>query len=84
MNSLLIQLKPHIFSKWDQFARAIGVSDTLLQDLYKQDPETRLVEMLDHWLWNSKPTWRDVAKALEGIHLYQLAADILKVYETGE
>ena len=44
------------------------------------------MEILDYWLRNhgSKPTWREVAKALKGICLHQLAEDILKVYTTGK
>ena len=42
--------------------------------------------MLDYWLRNngSKPTWKEVAKALKDIGLLQLAEDILKVYTMGK
>ena len=42
--------------------------------------------MLDYWLRNAteKPTWRDVAKALKVIKLFQLAFDIESVYTTSK
>ena len=72
-------------SKWDQFAAAIGVSETMMNDLSNYGSEERMVELLDYWLRNqpNKPSWREVAKVLEEIHLYQLADDIMKVYKTG-
>ena len=47
--------------------------------------EECIVGVLDHWLRNckSKPTWRDVAKALKDVGLYQLADGVLNVYKTG-
>ena len=47
--------------------------------------EECIVEVLDHWMRNhkSKPTWRDVAKSLKDVGLYQLADGILNVYKTG-
>ena len=85
LDSLLIQLKPEVTSKWEQFAQVIGLSEDVMKDLASCGPDDRMVEMLDYWLRHnpSKPTWRDVAQVLEEIHLYQLADDLLKVYDTG-
>ena len=43
------------------------------------------MEILDQWLRNfpGRPTWRDVANALRGIGLHQLANDIEMAHETG-
>ena len=85
LDSLLIQLKPEVTSKWELFARVVGLSQEVIKDLSNCGPDERMVEMLDYWLRNhpSKPTWREVAQILEELHLYQLADDLLKVYETG-
>ena len=49
-----------------------------------QDEEC-LVEILDSWLRNhtGKPSWREIAKALEEVQLHDLAEDVLRSYETG-
>ena len=85
LDSLLIQLKPEVTSKWEQFASVVGLSQEVIIDLSNCGPDERMVEMLDYWLRHhpSKPTWREVAQILEELHLYQLADDLLKVYETG-
>lgn len=86
LDSLLIQLKPQVSSRWDHFAEAIGVSEAMMKDLSNLDPESRMVEIFDSWLRTqpSKLTWRDVAGVLKRIHLNQLADDIMKVYKTGK
>ena len=63
----------------------IGINKEILEKYSSYPSEECIVEVLDYWLRNhhSKPTWRDVAKALKEIELHQLADNILKVYETG-
>ena len=43
------------------------------------------MEVCDQWLKNQpgKTTWRDVAKVVKDIGLYQLADGILTAYQTG-
>ena len=86
LDSLIIQLKPEVTSKWEEFAKVVGLSQEVIKDLSSCGPSERMVEMLDYWLRHhpSKPTWREVAQILEKIHFYQLADDILKVYKTGK
>ena len=84
LDSLLIQLRPQVTSEWYKFGLALGISEEVLKYLGYPSEEC-IVEMLDYWLRNhgSKPTWKEVAKALKDIDLLQLAEDILKVYTTG-
>ena len=85
LDSLLIQLRPQVTSEWYKFGLALGVAEEVLNKYLGYPSEECIVEMLDNWLRNhgSKPTWKEVAKALKDIGLLQLAEDILKVYTTG-
>lgn len=72
--------------KWYQFGQAVGIAEDVLVKCFEYPPEECIVEVLDYWLRNfgpSRPTWRDVAKALRDTGLQQLSENILKVYETG-
>ena len=86
LDTLLIQLRQQVTSKWYQFGEAVGIDKEVL-DNYAQDchPEDCIVEMLDYWLRKrvKQPTWREIADTLKLIGLYQLASDIEKVYSTG-
>ena len=86
LDSLLIQLRPQVTSEWFKFGLALGVAEEVLNKYLGYPSEECIVEMLDYWLRNhgSKPTWKEVAKALKDIGLLQLAEDILKVYTTGK
>ena len=58
----------NIAPKWQQLGEQLGVSDTLLDEIftnYNSDQEC-LVQMLAFWLRNhdSHPTWREIACAL--------------------
>ena len=66
-------------SKWYQFGMAVGIEETVLDEL-KLRAKTNSVDnylrkMLDYWLRNStpEPTWTDVATALRKISLPQVA-----------
>ena len=85
LDSLLIQLRPQVTSEWYKFGLALGVTEEVLNKYLGYPSEECIIEMLDYWLRNngSKPTWKEVAKALKDIGLLQLAEDILKVYTTG-
>ena len=85
LDSLLIQLRSQVTSKWYKFGLALGIAENILDKYVGYPSEECIVEMLDYWLRNhdSKPTWKDVAKALRDIELCQLAGDILNAYKTG-
>ena len=84
LDSLLIQLKPQVTSKWTEFANIVGLSN-LIKQFAKYSPDECIVEVCDQWLKSqpNNPTWRDVANVVKEIGLYQLASDILMAYETG-
>ena len=85
LDNLLIQLRTQVTPSWYQFGLALGVAKDVLNKYSKCPKEESLVELADYWLRNSptKPTWRDVAKALKKIGFDSLANDILNVYKTG-
>ena len=84
LDSLLIQLKPQVLTKWKQFAEAVGLSNIIKQLSQYSDDEC-IVKVFDQWLKShpTKPTWSNVADVLNDIGLHQLANNIMKVYETG-
>ena len=82
----MIQLRPQVGPKWYQFGEAAGIEKEVLDDYACHcNPEDCIVEMLDYWLRNhdGQPTWKETAKFLRAIDLGELAADIDKVYITG-
>ena len=88
LDNLLIQLRSHITPMWKEFGLVIGISEEVLDRYSSYPPEECLVEVLDYWLRKyhaaeNKLTWRDIAKAVKEIGLYQLAESILNVYQTG-
>ena len=85
LDNLLIQLRAQVTPSWYQFGLALRVDKDILNKYSKYSQEESLVELADYWLRNSptKPTWRDVAKALKKIGFDSLANDILNVYKTG-
>ena len=85
LDSLLIQLRPQVTSKWYKFGLAAGIAENVLDKYASYPSEECIVEVLDYWLRNhdKKPTWKDVAKALKDIELHQLAEDILNASKTG-
>ena len=85
LDSLLIQLRPEVTPIWYQFGVALGIPEEVLNNCVGYPDEECIVEVLDHWLRNykGKSTWKDVAKALKDVELYQLADSILNIYQTG-
>ena len=85
LDSLLIQVKPEVTSKWYNFGQALGLANKLLDACLPYSPEQNIVEVCDNWLRNNpgKPTWREVAEALKKIGFQQLARDIENIYKTG-
>ena len=85
LDSLLIQLRCQVTPLWYKFGLAVGITEEALNKYVGYADEECLVEVLDCWLRNheKKPTWGDVAKALNDIELCQLAEDILNAYKTG-
>ena len=86
LDSLLIQLRKHVTSKWYEFGKAAGIKSEVLDNFAENcAPDDRIVETLDYWLRNykGKLTWRDIAIILRAINLQKLAFDIEQVYTTG-
>ena len=83
LDTLLIQVRSQLTPKWYEFGLAVGISKEILDKYLGHPPEECVVEVLDNWLRTSKPTWKDVAKALHTVGFNTLANDILKVYDTG-
>lgn len=87
LDTLLIQLRAVVGTKWYEFGVAVGIDNDVLDNFASHcAPEECIVEMLDFWLRNSsnKPTWRDVAYTLKSIKLEELAVKIEDFYSTGE
>ena len=86
---MLIQIRSHVTSKWQQFGVAVGLSKDQLEKYAGYPEEECIVEVVDYWLRNhpltiTKPTWMDVAKALREIELHHLADIILSKYKEGK
>ena len=86
LDILLIQISPHINSKWYQFGLAIGIPKEILDKCLDYPTEQSVIEVLDYWLRiqkQCKPTWKVIAKGLQTIGYDNLAEGILNVYKTG-
>ena len=85
LDTLLIQIKTAVTSRWYQLGEALGINKESLDRYSSYPPEESIIEMLDQWLRSSpqRRTWRDVTDALWKTGLQQLASDIENVYETG-
>ena len=85
LDTLLVQLRDEITSRWYEFGLAVAWSiPKEVMDSYSGYPADQcMIEMLDYWLrhyCHGQPTWKDVANALKKINLHQLADSILQVY----
>ena len=78
MNHLLLQVGAKVASKWYQLGIAIGISEELLDECSNRSPKEAIVEVLDYWIRNRKPSREDVAGALNQIGLHEIANDLLK------
>ena len=86
LDLLLIQLHD-TSEEWRSLGAALGISPHRLDDVGNQcgAPDQCLVEVLDVWLreHQSRPTWGEVAEALDRIGWSRLAEGIKRVYTTG-
>ena len=73
LNNLLRQIGTEIASKWRQLGKAVGISEEMLDECSNCSPEEAVVEVLDYWIRNQKPSWEDVAEALNEVGLHELA-----------
>ena len=78
LNHLLLQVGAKVVSKWYQLGIAIGISEELLDECSNRSPKEAIVEVLDYWIRNRKPSREDVAGALNQIGLHEIANDLLK------
>ena len=85
LDTLLIQIKAEVTSRWYQLGEALGINEESLERYSSNPPEESIIEMLDQWVRSGpqRRTWRDVSDVLWKIGLQKLASDIEKVYETG-
>ena len=85
LDTLLIQIKVAVTSRWYQLGKALGVNKESLDKYSTHPPEESIIEILDQWLRSGQQrrTWKDVSDALRKIGHQQLASDIEKVYVTG-
>lgn len=83
LESLLAKLQGRVSTQWFQFGLAIGVPKEVLKQLRGYPTEQCLVELLDYWLryHPDRPTWKELADAIEDIQDYELANSILRVYD---
>lgn len=82
LDCLVIQVGSQIIPKWYQFGLAVGIARETLDEFSSYPPEECAVKILDYWFKNSfnKPTWKDVAKALNDVDLHQVAVELDKLY----
>ena len=69
LNNLLHQIGTEVASKWYQLGIAVGISEEMLNKCSNRTPEEAVVEVLDYWIRNQKPSWEDVAEALNEVGL---------------
>ena len=83
LDSLLLKLRDKVKAEWYQFGEAIGVPKEYLEKLEGLSEEGCLVKLLEFWLsyHPDRPTWKELADALEYIRDYQLANNLKKVYD---
>ena len=69
LNNLLHQIGTEVASKWYQLGIAVGISEEMLDECSNRTPEEAVVEVLDYWIRNHKPSWEDVAETLNEVGL---------------
>lgn len=79
----MLKLEGKVHSEWYKFGEALGLQKSFLDTLNGYPEIECMVELIDHWLRNhpDKPTWKEIADALEDINEYKLASSINAVYE---
>ena len=85
LDTLLIQLRSQVTSKWYELGLAVGMESATLDKLSKYPSEQCMVEVLDRWIrsYDYKLTWREVSHVLKKIKFEKLAEKILDVYKCG-
>jgi hypothetical protein len=73
LNNLLELIGSDVASEWYQLGRTVGISEEMLDECSNRSPREAVVEVLDHWIRNHKPSWNDVADILNEIGLHELA-----------
>ena len=76
LNNLLHQIGTEVACKWYQLGIAVGISEEMLDECSNHSPEEAVVEVLDYWIRNHKPSWDDVAEVLNQIRLHELANNL--------
>ena len=82
LNNLLHQIGTEVASKWYQLGIAVGISEEMLDECSNCSPEEAVVEVLDYWIRNHKPSWEDVAEALNEVGLHELANSLYQGEKT--
>ena len=82
LNNLLNQIGSEVASEWYQLGIAVGISEEILNECSNRSPREAVVEVLDYWIRNHKPSWEDVAEALNKIGLHKLANSLCKGEKT--
>ena len=83
LDNLLLQIGSQVTQLWNEFGQAVGIPQEVLNKCFGYPAEECIVEVLDYWLRNKNPTWKDVADGLREIGLQCLANGILEIYKTG-
>lgn len=73
LDNLLNQIGSEVASKWYQLGIAVGISEEMLDECSNHTPQEAVVEVLDYWIRNHKPSWENVAEALNEIGFHELA-----------
>ena len=58
--------------------KAVGISEEMLDGYSNSPPEEAIIEILDYWMKNFRPSWKDVTEMLDEIGLKELANNVLK------
>ena len=72
----MTELQPHLDQQWRLFGEKAGIKKKVLKKIGKNpSQDSRLAQVLDHWLRNSKKerTWADIIIILRGMNHRQLA-----------
>ena len=78
MNDLLLLSGTNLAQKWYQLGITVGVSEEMLDECSNRPPEEAVIEVLDYWIKNCKPSWEDFSGVLKEIGLDELANNLLK------
>lgn len=86
LDNVLIQLRGDVSQEWYKFGLNLGIPKEVMDKYSAYPVDQCMIETIDYWLRHheGRPTWREVAMALEAIKFHQLSAKILEVYVTGD